>query len=226
VANTGTGRRLHQFVDGANWRALSTLLLLGPSVPLLFQGQEAAVDQPFRYFADHKPPLAAAVQTGRLEFLSQFPSLASPETAERLPDPADESSFNACRLDWKTTPAARETRSLYTDLIALRHGDPVLSALGTGEVAIASAAPTLDVAIIRYTMGEDERLVVINLGQLAQGLMNDPLFAPPAGRQWELAFCSEQAKYGGHGVVASYGEGAWRLQAHCAWLFRPRRKTS
>jgi maltooligosyltrehalose trehalohydrolase len=223
VANTGIGRRLHQFVDRANWRALSTLLLLGPGVPLLFQGQEAAVDQPFTYFADHKPPLSAAVRTGRLEFLSQFPSLSSAETAERLPDPADEGSFNACRLDWKTTPSAREARSLYTDLIALRHGDPVLSALGTAEVAVASAAPTLDVAIIRYTMDEEERLLVINLGRPAHDVMNDPLFAPLPRRQWELAFCSEQVKYGGHGVDASYDKGSWRLQAHCAWFFRNRR---
>ena len=47
VANTGTGSRLHQFVDRAKWRAMSTLLLLGPGVPLLFQGQEEAIDQPF-----------------------------------------------------------------------------------------------------------------------------------------------------------------------------------
>ena len=55
--------------------------LLGPSVPLLFQGQEEAVEQPFTYFADHKPPLAELVRRGRLEFLSQFPSLTSPEVA-------------------------------------------------------------------------------------------------------------------------------------------------
>ncbi len=79
VANTGTGSRLHQVVDRAKWRALSTLLLLGPSAPLLFQGQEEAVEEPFTYFADHQAPLADLVHQGRLEFLSQFPSLASAE---------------------------------------------------------------------------------------------------------------------------------------------------
>ena len=65
VANTGTGRRLYHVVDRAKWRALSTLLLLGPSAPLLFQGQEEAVEQPFTYFADHQPPLSDLVQRGR-----------------------------------------------------------------------------------------------------------------------------------------------------------------
>jgi maltooligosyltrehalose trehalohydrolase len=221
VANTGTGRRLHQFVDRGAWRALSTLLLLGPAVPLLFQGQEEAVDEPFTYFADHKPPLSDAVRTGRLEFLSQFPSLSSPETTKHLPDPGDEKTLAACRLGWQTTPSGKEARSLYTDLIALRRTDPVLSELGTSAVRVASSAPTPNVVLLRYTMDDDERLLVINIGPLTSCFMNDPLFAPPAGRRWGIAFCSEQMTYGGQGVDASFDEGRWRLHAHCAWLFRP-----
>jgi maltooligosyltrehalose trehalohydrolase len=223
VANTGTGERLHNFVDRGTWRALSTLLLLGPAVPLLFQGQEEAVEQPFTYFADHTPPLSDAVRTGRLEFLSQFPSLSSPDTVKRLPDPGDEASFAACRLDWQVTPAGRAARSLYTDLLALRHTDPVLSALGTAAAKVASSAPTMDVVLLRYTTADEERLLVINLGPLASCVMNDPLFAPPARGRWEIAFCSEGAQYGGVGAdTAAFEGGCWRLQAHCAWLFRPR----
>ena len=221
VANTGTGRRLHQLVDRGKWRALSTLLLLGPAVPLLFQGQEEAVDQPFTYFADHKPPLSDAVRTGRLEFLSQFPSLSSPETAKHLPDPDSENAFAACCLGWQTTPAGKEARSLYKDLIGLRRTDAVLSELGTAAVIVTSSAPTLDVALLRYTRGADERLLVINLGPLTPCVMNDPLFAPPAGCRWEIVFCSEQVPYGGQGV-APLGDGGWCLQGHCAWLFLPR----
>jgi maltooligosyltrehalose trehalohydrolase len=219
VANTGVGRRLHQFVDRAKWRALSTLLLLGPSVPLLFQGQEEAVEQPFTYFADHKPPLSDLVRRGRLEFLSQFPSLGSSETAERVPSPTDERAFEACQLDWRTTPAGQDTRRLYTDLLALRHTDPVLSALGTLDVTVDTSAPTSEIVLLRYTGGERALLLLVNLGPLARFEMNDPLVAPEANRRWELVFCSEHPKYGGSGVVASFGEG-WRLQAHCAWLLR------
>ena len=226
VANTGAGWRLHQVVDRAKWRALSTLLLLGPSTPLLFQGQEVAVEEPFTYFADHQAPLADLVRQGRLEFLSQFPSLASAEAKERLPVPGSETSFNACRLSWRTTPAGQQARSLYADLIALRHTDPVLSVLGTADVTVDSSAPTSDIAIVRYTAGDEIRLLLINLGSLTRCSMNDPLLAPRAGHRWTLVFCSEQPGYGGQGVNASVGEGEWSLQAHCAWLFRSTRELS
>jgi maltooligosyltrehalose trehalohydrolase len=220
VANTGSGRRLHQFGDRAKWRALSTLLLVGPEVPLLFQGQEEAVDQPFTYFADQQEPLAELVRKGRLEFLSQFPSLASAEARDTLPVPNDEAKFNTCRLEWRETPAGREARRLYTDLLTLRRKDAVLSAVGTPDVSIDSSAPTPDVVLIRYSTGSDARLLVINLGPLTTSPMNDALFAPGAGRRWELQFCSERSMYGGNGVDEPFDEGCWRLQAHCAWLFQ------
>jgi hypothetical protein len=50
--------------------------------------------------------------------------------------------------------------------------------------------------------------------------MNDPLFAPGAGRHWELLFSSERSLYGGNGVNESFDEGCWLLQAHCAWFFQ------
>ena len=220
VANTGTGRRLHQLGDQAKWRALSTLLLLGPEVPLLFQGQEEVVEQPFTYFADHQAPLAELVRNGRLEFLSQFPSFASTEVREQLPVPNDEAMFNACRLDWRETSNSRDARRLYGDLIALRRNDAVVSAVGTVDVSIDSSAPTQDLALIRYSTGEEVRLLVINFGPLLTCPMNDPLLAPGVGRRWELLFCSERSTYGGNGVDESFDEGCWRLQAHCAWFFQ------
>ena len=54
AANTSVGSRLYQRVDAARWRALTALLLLGPAVPMLFQGQEFASSHPFFYFADHE----------------------------------------------------------------------------------------------------------------------------------------------------------------------------
>jgi maltooligosyltrehalose trehalohydrolase len=220
VANTGSGRRLHQLVDRGKWRALSTLLLLGPSIPLLFQGQEEAVEQPFTYFADHKPPLSDLVSSGRLEFLAQFPSLKSPEIARQIPLPTDERAFNACRLDWRPTAAGQEARRLYMDLLALRHGDPVLSALGTSDVTVEASAPTSAIVLLRYTTGDRTRLLLVNLGISTRFDMNDPLVALAATQRWELVLCSEHPKYGGSGVVESFGEGRWELQAHCAWLLR------
>jgi len=220
VANTGTGQRLHQFGDLATWRALSTLLLLGPAVPLLFQGQEEAVEQPFTYFADHQAPLSELVRKGRIEFLSQFPSLTSSETREQLPVPNDEAMFETCRLDWQETRRTGEARRLYRDLIALRKTDAVLSTVGTDDARIDASAPTTDLALIRYSAGDETRLLVVNFGSLTTCPMNDPLLAPGAGSRWELLLCSERSAYGGNGLDESFDEGLWRLQGHCAWFFR------
>jgi maltooligosyltrehalose trehalohydrolase len=178
------------------------------------------VEQPFTYFADHQAPLAELVRNGRLEFLSQFPSFASTEVREQLPVPNDEAMFHACRLDWRETSNSRDARRLYGDLIALRRNDAVVSAVGTVDVSIDSSAPTQDLALIRYSAGEEVRLLVINFGSLITCPMNDPLLAPGAGRRWELLFCSERSTYGGNGVDESFDEGCWRLQAHCAWFFQ------
>jgi maltooligosyltrehalose trehalohydrolase len=218
VANTGTGQRLHQFVDLARWRALSALLLLGPSVPMLFQGQEEAVDAPFTYFADHKEPLASLVGKGRLEFLSQFVSMRDPSF--QVPDPCDIRTFRTCRLTWDDTVASRRARQLHADLLALRRTDEVLTKLGTVDVTADSSALTADVVLLRYTAGDAARLVIVNLGALIHLAMNDPLLAPPRRAHWELAWCSEQPAYGGNGVAGSFAEGSWVLQARCAWLLR------
>jgi maltooligosyltrehalose trehalohydrolase len=221
VANTDRGMRLYQFSNNAQWRALVSLLLLGPNIPMLFQGQECATPSPFTYFADHEGELATAVRKGRLEFLSQFPSLTDAETREVLPDPADDAAFRACKISWSSHPGSEEARRLHTDLLALRRSDAVLSGLGTAATQVATSSPTPAVVLLRYSAGDDERLVVVNLGRRTTLRMNDPLLAP-ASRQlrWTSTWCSERAVYGGTGVAPLDVEGPWTLQATCAWLFR------
>jgi maltooligosyltrehalose trehalohydrolase len=221
VANTGRGVRLHQLANASQWRAMVSLLLLGPQVPMLFQGQECATTSPFTYFADHDGDLAEAVRKGRHEFLSQFPALTDAETREKLPDPDDDAAFRACRLNWCGHPGSEEARLLHTDLLTLRRSDVVLSGLGTPATQVATSAPTSEVVLLRYTAGEQERLVLVNLGRRTTLRMNDPLLAPSSRhRQWTLVWCSERAVYGGIGVVPIPPEGLWSLHANCAWLFR------
>ncbi|HEX3343428.1 MAG TPA: malto-oligosyltrehalose trehalohydrolase, partial [Polyangiaceae bacterium] len=59
IANSAAGRRLHRRTSRARHRALATLVLLAPSPPMLFQGDEFAASTPFLFFADHDPELAA-----------------------------------------------------------------------------------------------------------------------------------------------------------------------
>jgi maltooligosyltrehalose trehalohydrolase len=221
VANTGRGVRLHQLANRSQWRAMVSLLLLGPNVPMLFQGQECATTTFFTYFADHQGELAEAVRKGRLEFLSQFSSLRDADTREMLPDPASEASYRTCKINWCGHPGSEEARLLHTDLLALRRTDAVLSGLGTAATQVATSAVTRDVVLLRYTAGDDERLVLVNLGGRTTLRMNDPLLAPSSRQRcWVMAWCSERAVYGGPGVAAIAQEGPWTLQANCAWMFR------
>jgi maltooligosyltrehalose trehalohydrolase len=220
VANTGRGVRLHHRATTARWRAMVSLLLLGPSVPMLFQGQECATTSPFTYFADQEGELAEAVLKGRLEFLSQFPSLSDPETRDVLPNPADEASFRACKINWCGHPGSEEARLLHTDLLTLRRSDAVLATLGTPATRVAASAPTPSVALLRYATDAEERLILVNLGPRTTLRMNDPLLAPPHGHRWAMSWSSERAVYGGAGVAQLEPSGMWTVQANCAWLFR------
>jgi maltooligosyltrehalose trehalohydrolase len=218
VANTGFGNRLCHEVGPALWRAMTAALLLGPAVPMLFQGQERASTERFLYFADHDGDLAEAVRKGRQEFLAQFPSLRDDAVLRLMPAPSDEAAFHSCQINWRDTRQSADAERLHRDLLALRAHDPVLSALGTRDVEIATSAPTPSIVVLRYARDDDERLILLNLGPLTTLEMNDPLLAAPAGHTWSLTWCSEQADYGGHGVAEPFGEGSWRLQPHCLWL--------
>jgi maltooligosyltrehalose trehalohydrolase len=219
VANTGFGTRLCHEV-GALWRPLTALLLLGPAIPMLFQGQERAAIEPFLYFADHEGDLAEAVRKGRQEFLSQFPSLRDRDIERMMPSPSDEGAFRSCQLQWSDSKSVAESLQMHTDLLALRRNDPVLSTLGTADTTIASSAPLPSVLVLRYQRGSEERLFGLNFGALTTLAMNDPLLAAPSRHTWEMTWCSEHADYGGHVIVDSFGDGQWKLQPHCAWLLR------
>jgi maltooligosyltrehalose trehalohydrolase len=218
VANTGIGFRLHQEVDPARWRALTALLLLGPGLPLLFQGQEFGSTAPFTYFADHENDLAANVEAGRLEFLSQFATLASPEVRARLPKPNDLHAFERCRLSDEERNADHALRHLYRDLLRLRREDEVLSTLGTGSVRVESSAPTPTLLLIRYLADMAHRLLIVNLADDHLSPMNDPLLAPRPRSRWQLRWSSESIDYGGGGIVPLTDAGRWLLPANAAML--------
>lgn len=128
VANSGRGQRVHQLTSPGRYRAMTALLLLGPATPMLFQGQEFAASTPFLYFADHEGALAGSVQKGRAQFLAQFPSLATPETQARLPDPCDVETFRRSQLDLTERQRHVEAYALHRDLLRLRRIDPVFGA--------------------------------------------------------------------------------------------------
>ena len=203
----------------ARWRAMVSLLLLGPQVPMLFQGQECATTSPFTYFADHEGDLAEAVARAARVPVA-VPDLTDAEAREVLPDPGDEAAFRACRINWSGHPGSEEARLLHTDLLTLRRSDVVLSGLGTPATQVATSALTGEVVLLRYSTGR--RAVDACQSWRAYDAADERPAARTSGTRapWTMLWCSERAVYGGTGVAALSSEGIWTLQGNCAWLFR------
>ncbi len=221
VANSGFGRRLHQLASPARYRAMTAWMLLGPSTPMLFQGQEFSSSRPFVYFADHKPELAAAVRDGRVEFLSQFPSLKDQAAQRAFAPPTDIATFERCKLDLTERERHASAYRLHRDLLALRRNDPVLARAGQLRPEGAVLGP--GAFLLRYINPEHgDRLIVINLEcELDFNPAREALIAPPWNARWRLAWSSEAPEYDGQGTAAIDTEAIWTIPGGCALLFTP-----
>lgn len=122
VGNRALGERLVHLAPAARLRALTACLLLAPSPPMLWMGEEFGASAPFLYFCDFGNELAAAVREGRRSEFRRFARFADPLERERIPDPNDIATFRRSQLDWSET--AREPHAgwlvLYRDLLARR----------------------------------------------------------------------------------------------------------
>ncbi|MFO0577780.1 MAG: malto-oligosyltrehalose trehalohydrolase [Polyangia bacterium] len=226
VANSGRGERTWQRASPGCKRAATALLLLAPWTPMLFQGEEWDSSRPFLYFAHHHPELAALVRKGRGEFLSQFPSCATPELQARLADPAARDTFTGCRLDWdeRERPHHARTLRLYRDLITLRRTDPIVAAQATGEVGRDGAVLSPACFVLRlFGPHADDRLLLVNLGRdLPLCPAPEPLLAPPEGQRWRILLSTEHPDYGGAGTPDPETEAdGWRVPGHAALLLAP-----
>lgn len=224
VANSLDGRRLHQLSDPDLYRAMTALFLLSPGAPMLFQGQEFASPAPFHYFNDSDEGDTA--RRARIEFLSQFASLATDEATAAIRDPADPAVFRESQLSDAHRAGRREIRALHKDLLRLRREDPALRLQGDGGLDGAVLGPE---AVVLRSFGEDEgddRILLVNLGRdFVYAPISEPLLAPPEGRRWELLWSSAAVKYGGEGTPDPWTEDGWLLPRVSTLLLAARPET-
>ncbi len=225
IANSARGLRCHELTSPGLYRTMTALLLLTSARPMLFQGQEFAASSPFCFFADHTPELAASFRKGRSKFLSQFPSLAAPETQGRFPDLADPQLFEQCKLDFSQRAAHSETYALHRDLLRLRREHTVFRRQRQGKVDGAVLGP--EAFVLRFFGEEgDDRLLLVNFGlDLQLDPAPEPLLAPPARKLWKVLWSSENPAYGGSGTPPPETENNWRIQGQAAIVMIPE-KTS
>lgn len=124
VGNRAGGERLPQLVaDDGPLRALTAMLLLAPSPPLLFMGEEWHASQPFPYFCDFEPALAAKVREGRRREFARLSRFAPQSAVRMVPDPGARTTFESARLRWSEAIERGHSSwlTLYRRLLRLRH---------------------------------------------------------------------------------------------------------
>lgn len=221
VANSENGDRGHLLTSPGRYRAITALMLLGPATPLLFQGQEFAASSPFLFFTDQSPELAKLIRKGRAEFLSQFPSIATPEGQACLPDPGDAETFARCKLKFSERRSHAAAYSLHRDLLELRREEPAFRAQKKG--AVDGAVLGGNAFVLRFFQGGDDRLLIVNLGRdLHLNPAPEPLLAPPEKARWETLWSSEHPSYGGCGTPPLDTRENWKIPGESAVVLRPR----
>jgi maltooligosyltrehalose trehalohydrolase len=222
VANAGFGDRLITLTSPGRFRALTALLLLTPSIPLLFQGQEHGSRKPWRFFVDHDADLNAAVRAGRADGCKQFSALATPEAQAALPDPGALSTFSECVLDPDDRREDEPTLALHRDLLRLRRDDPAFTDQRPG--AVRGAVIAAECLALRYSADDPagDRLLLVNLGPTLRALsLSEPLIAPPADTGWTISWSSEHPCYGGRGTPPPFTRAGVAISGHSAALLVP-----
>ena len=128
VGNRARGERLSQLAPAQALRAAAAVLLLAPSPPMLFMGEEWAAPEPFPYFCDFEPELAKKVRQGRRREFAHFQG--------EMPDPGDPATFASAHLQWTRLEEATHARMFdhYRRLLAIRRRDivPLLPRISGG----------------------------------------------------------------------------------------------
>ncbi|MEI6413272.1 MAG: malto-oligosyltrehalose synthase [Pseudomonadota bacterium] len=206
IGNRAFGERLCHLAEPVVLEALTAILLLAPQVPMLFMGEEFGAAQPFPFFCDFGPELAAAVTTGRRREFARFARFADPSAQANIPDPNAAATFESGILDWDTMtqPPHERWLALHRRLLALRRDQivPRLHGMDGGTARYEQPAP--GVLAVTWCLGDGSRLALLaNLGTtLAQvaPLVGTPVFTsehltaadlatgrfPPGSVAWHL----------------------------------------
>lgn len=137
VGNRVLGERISTLCSPEALRAGTAVLLLSPSLPLLFMGQEWACSQPFTYFVDFPDDLGDQVNLGRLQDVIKTSEFNSVEELPKVPLPNAVETFQASKLAW--AESGREPHQHWLDyhkeLLRIRwnHITPRIKGLVVGQ---------------------------------------------------------------------------------------------
>ena len=164
IGNRPLGERLATLAQPAALEAALAVLLLQPSPPLMFMGDEWGATEAFPFFCDFSGELAEAVRNGRKREFAE----AYANHGDTIPDPIAKKTRDAAVLGWQ----AREkpihakrlvlTRSLLTT--RKRWIKPLIPEMtGKGSADISS-----EILSARWPAGEKILMLLANLSDVAR----------------------------------------------------------
>ena len=139
IGNRAFGDRIAQLAPAPAIEAAMAVLLLAPSPPLLFMGEECGAVTPFLFFCDFGHELAQAVREGRRNEFGRFSRYSDPGVREKIPDPNADSTFLMSKLDWNSlsTSSSRNRLDFYRRFLAIRRASivPLIPQIKAGEAS-------------------------------------------------------------------------------------------
>jgi malto-oligosyltrehalose trehalohydrolase len=137
IGNRALGDRLSVLTPPAPIAAAIAVLLLAPSPPLLFMGEEWGTRRPFPYFCDFEGDLATQVTAGRRREFARFERFRDEANRLLIPDACAPSTFRSAKLEWreKDLPPGAKWLDLYRTLLTLRRAEIVPRLPGMGRDA-------------------------------------------------------------------------------------------
>ena len=152
VGNHPQGQRIHQLTSKEFQKAAAAFTLLYPGIPIVFMGEEFAIDAPFPFFVDFEDAaLKQAVDAGRAR---EFPQHV---WGDFLP-PSHSDTFHQSKHDVPQR-RDREMFAWYRDLIALRKVGLSEGWLSADRMA-AGYDPRTEIFWLRFRQNSDGDVVV------------------------------------------------------------------
>jgi len=166
IGNRALGDRLCTQTSTVALRAMWAVLLLSPSVPMLFMGEEIGSAAPFPFFCDFGGELADAVREGRRAEFAHFAGFSDRSARERIPDPNKRETFEQTYpgLDQALSPEGKDWWDFVSGLLAIRHRSivPLIGTEFLGASVDRFASNGFEIAW-RFATGETLKLTA-NLG--------------------------------------------------------------
>ena len=115
---------------------------------------------------------AELTRDGRRKEFAHFKAFATPEMRASIPDPCDEQTFRASKLDWKTidsSPASLKFRALTAQLLRIRR-EKIVPLIENGfvsaERSLLGKTPLTEGIDVRWKTVDGGRLqIVANFGE-------------------------------------------------------------